>query len=81
MSSTITISSEERELIHAGLNIRKNIIQTGCPTVGAADIERMGTQTAKDMGAELKALSNDQMRLLLKIEDLITKLYQPTVVL
>lgn len=70
------LTSKEKEMISVGLNMRKCYIETGSTTLGAADIAKMDPVEAKrSYGAEIKALSEDQMRLILATNDLSRKIY------
>lgn len=55
--------------------MRKNIIMTGNPYVSIVDMEEMGEDTAWKMyRAKIKSLDSHQMKLILKIVDLIIKI-------
>jgi hypothetical protein len=70
------LTSKEKEMIAVALNMRKCYIETGSISLGASDVQRMGTKTAKEQfGAEIKALSEDQMQLILGSHDLERKMY------
>jgi hypothetical protein len=69
-----SLSDEEREILLFSLSIRRNVIETGTMTLSAQDAEQMGEETAKAHGATIKALSTDQMKLILTIEALQAKL-------
>jgi hypothetical protein len=67
-------TSEEKELICSALHMRKNVIETGDPILSAADIMRMGKNKPElGHGVGIRALTVDQMRLIIAIDDLMTK--------
>ena len=66
----INITQKEKELIVIGLNMRRNYIETGDPLTSAVDVERFGGKDKK-----VKALSIEQMQLVIDTDNLITKLY------
>ena len=69
-------TSKEKEMIAIGLSMRRNYIETGSITLGAADVAKMDPKEAKRAyGAEIKALSEDQMRLILASRELESKIY------
>jgi hypothetical protein len=79
----IDITDGERELLDMALAMRRCYIETGNPTVGAGDLAnvtggRSGPEEHKLarnlLQAEIRALSVDQMRLIVQIEDLRKKL-------
>ena len=69
----LTLTHEEIDAIITGLQIRRNIVQTGSPNVSAQDAERMGAEGSKEFGARIKALDTEQMRLCILTEELIMK--------
>lgn len=70
------LTSDEKEMIAVGLNMRKCYIETGTISLGASDVSRIGAKAAEEsFGAEIKALSGDQMRLILSTNDFITKMF------
>ena len=70
------LTSQEKEMIAVGLNMRRCYIETGSTTLGAADIARMDPKEAKRAyDAEIKALSEDQMKLILATNELERKIY------
>lgn len=70
------LTSQEKEMIAIGLNMRKCYIETGSTTIGASDVARMDPREAKRAyGAEVKALSEDQMRLILATNELERRIY------
>ena len=70
------LTKQEKEMIAVGLSMRKNYIETGSITLGASDVARMDPKEAKRAyGAEVKALSEDQMRLILATNELERKIY------
>lgn len=70
------LTSEEKEMITIGLNMRKCYIETGSTTLGASDVARIGVKEAKQQyGAEIKALSEDQMKLILATNELVRKMF------
>jgi hypothetical protein len=70
------LTSQEKEMIAVGLNMRKCYIETGSTTLGASDVARMDPKQARRAyGAEIKALSEDQMKLILATNELERKIY------
>jgi len=70
------LNPQEKEALWLGLQIRKNIVQTGCPHLSAEDVSNMQNHkvdTKNRYGAEIKALSTDQMKLVILSEELIHK--------
>ena len=74
MTKTITLTDDGVEMIIESLSIRRNIIETGCPTLGAIDIEHVGDEYAKRHNAKIRALSADQMQLIIQIDELCKEL-------
>ena len=73
----MNLTSEEREDIVIALNMRCNYIETGDISLGAADVaERLKSRdTLFKERYEVKALSLDQMKLIIRMKELIMKLY------
>lgn len=70
------LTSQEKEMIAVGLNMRRNYIETGSITLGAADVARMDPKEAKRAyNAKIKALSEDQMKLILASNELERRIY------
>jgi len=70
------LTSQEKEMIAIGLSMRRNYVETGSTTLGASDVARMDTKEAKRAhGAEIKALSEDQMKLVLASRELERRIY------
>ena len=70
------LTSQEKEMIAIGLNMRRCYIETGSTSLGASDIAKIGPKEAKSrFGAEIKALSEDQMKLILATNELERKIY------
>ena len=70
------LTNKEKEMVAVALNMRKCYIETGSMSLGASDVQRMGVKAAKEsFGAEIKALSEDQMKLILASEELMRKMY------
>ena len=68
-------TSEEKELLLYSLNMRKNVIETGDHSLSAIDIERMGKHKPElDRGVGVRALTVDQMKLIITIDTLMTKI-------
>ena len=67
MNLTISLSKEEKEMVLIGLNMRRNLIETGDPHLSARDAQRIGNKT--------KVLSIAQMRLIVATDDLVNRLY------
>jgi hypothetical protein len=68
--SNVFLTAEEKEMIYIGLNLRKNRIETGDSLLSAVDAKNMGQEKL------IKVLNSDQMHLILKIEDLIKKIFE-----
>jgi len=64
----LELSEEEKELIVFGLQMRRNHIETGNALLSAQDAKRMEKEKM------IKPLGTDQYRLIVKLEDLITKI-------
>lgn len=64
----VSLSREEKDMIVIGLNMRRNYIETGTVTMSAADAKRFKEER------QINALSTDQMKLIVKTEELITKI-------
>jgi hypothetical protein len=66
---------EEKELICQALHMRKNIIETGDYKLSALDISRMGKNKPElGRGVEIRALTVDQMKVIIAIDALMTKI-------
>lgn len=65
---TVELTKEEIENIVISLNCRIGIIETGEPMIRACDVY-------KDSKYKIKALSLEQMQLILDTETLLKKLY------
>jgi hypothetical protein len=71
------LNRQEKQTIHIALEIRKNLIQTGNPNLSAVDVQNMGAEKAKKrFGAEIQALSTDQMKMIILSEELVTAALQ-----
>lgn len=68
---SVILTRAEIDLVVGGLNLRRNFIETGNPCLGAADL---GARCEPSDGASLRSLSTDQMRLIVKQEDLAKRL-------
>lgn len=64
----LELSQEEKTMIITALNMRKCYIETGDVVVSANDV-------ANGFPAKVNPLSVDQMKLLIKTDELITKLF------
>lgn len=64
----VSLSREEKDMIVIGLNMRRNYIETGTATMSAADAKHFKEER------QINALSTDQMRLIVKTEELIQKI-------
>lgn len=65
------LSSREKEMITLALNMRCNFIETGTISLSARDVEKMNPKDALGrFGARIKALSGEQMQLILKSKEL-----------
>lgn len=70
------LTSQEKEMITIGLNMRRCYIETGSTSLGASDVARMDPKEAKRRhGAEIKALSESQMKLVLASRELERRIY------
>jgi hypothetical protein len=70
------LTSKEKEMIAVGLSMRRCYVETGSTTLGAADVAKMDPKEAKRAyGAEIRALSEDQMKLILSSRELERKIY------
>jgi hypothetical protein len=68
-------TAEEKELICNALHMRKNVIETGDYVLSAIDIERMGKNKPQlDRGVGIRALSVEQMKTIITIDELINKI-------
>jgi hypothetical protein len=69
---------DEKELILHSLNMRKNVIETGDHNHSAIDAERIQRANSKHPSLtappKVRALSVDQMKLIIKIDELMTKI-------
>ena len=63
---------EEKQDIMIALNMRCNYIETGNVAFSANDVENMGKEASGD--AKIRALSESQMELLLRMKSLIKRL-------
>lgn len=68
------LSNQEKEALWIALNCRKNLIETGSPSMSAEDVKKMGDKIAKEHRAAINPLSIDQMKLLILTEELRTKI-------
>lgn len=68
------LSREEKDMLWIGLGLRENIIETGNPYYGADTINKIGRAAAKEHRATIKALSVDQMKLLIASKELAAKI-------
>jgi len=65
------LTSEEKGMISVALNMRKCYIETGSISLGASTIAKMGAKASKqEFGAEIKALNENQMKLILATGEL-----------
>ena len=73
----MNLTSEEREDIVVSLNMRCNYIETGDISLSAADVaERLKSRdTMFKERYEIKALSLDQMKVIIRMKELVMKLY------
>jgi len=63
----VTLMADEHEMIITALNMRRNYIETGNVTTSAQDASKF-----KDI--KVNALTTEQMRLIIKTEELIDKI-------
>lgn len=54
--------------------MRSNYVQTGCINLTLNDFAAMGESTFKSLGGKIKALSTDQMQLIIDTEKLVSKI-------
>jgi hypothetical protein len=70
------LTSDEKQMISIALYMRRNYIETGSISLSAADLQNIGSKDSKrQFGAEIQALSEDQMRLILASKDLEKKMF------
>lgn len=74
------LTKEEKDALCIALNCRRNIIETGNYTLGAVDVEKLGKNAAQE-GVAIKALSIDQMKLIILTADLVTKILSDKVMI
>lgn len=68
------LTKEERDDIAIALNMRCNYIETGDIAYSAVDVENMGKH---GLGiAKIKALSLDQMELIIRMKKTVRKMYE-----
>lgn len=65
------LTKDEKMMIMTSLNMRRAYIETGDPCLTAADAVKSG------LANKVKALSTAQMRLVIAIEELVNKLFNP----
>lgn len=68
------LTSDEKQMIHIALGMRENYIETGTIAMDALTVQKMGDKAANEFGATIKALSVDQMKLLIASKELKTKI-------
>jgi hypothetical protein len=73
------LTAEEKDLIVFGLTMRKNMIETGDPLHSAIDAERIQKANVRfpslaSSRPKVRALTTDQMKLLIKIDALADKI-------
>lgn len=73
----MNLTTEEKEDIVIALNMRCNYIETGDISLSAADVaERLKSRdTMFKERYEIKALSLDQMKVIIRMKEFIIKLY------
>jgi len=69
-TKTLTLTGQEIEDIYFSLSCRLGIIETGNPSYRAKDIQNGAP-------GKLRALSPDQMKLIIRVDELMQKLLQP----
>jgi hypothetical protein len=74
-------TAEEKELIIYGLQMRKNVIETGDHNLSAIDAERIqsnhtnkGLYSLYATHAKVRALTVEQMKIVIAIDELIKKI-------
>lgn len=65
-----TKMESDRDIVYTALSMRKNKIETGNADYSARDLQNMN-ETSHD-GAKIRPLSPDQMRLIIRIDELMT---------
>ena len=63
------LSKDEKEAMYVALGMRSAYIETGDVTIRAQDLENMGKAAPRDI--KVKALSIDQMKLIIKNAELV----------
>jgi len=74
MTKTITLNDEGVGIIIESLSMRRNFIETGNATLSAKDVQKLDDDDARRLRVGVRALDTDQMRLIIKIDDLCTEL-------
>ena len=70
------LTKEEKEMITVALNLRRNYMETGSISMGAADLQNINPKDAeRQFGAKIQALSEDQMKLILATSELERKIF------
>ncbi len=64
------LTKEEKAILLISLQMRRNHIETGVPHISAIDAENMG-KYAIGLGCEVNALTQEQMKLVLKISKVV----------
>lgn len=64
----VALTAEEKEIIHFSLSMRSNHVQTHDCSLSAVDAKNVGKPQI------IQPLNSDQMRFLLKIEDIQRKM-------
>ena len=70
----MVLDADEKELIRLSLNMRKNYIETGSVSVGSVDVSRLSPEERLKKRVEIKALTIEQMQILIKIQKLLDRL-------
>ncbi len=80
MAKALEITDEERALLVEGLQMKSNFIQTGNIALSAEDVQQQIKSSPRLLheraDSRVKSLSIEQMRLIVRLDDLIKKLCQ-----
>ena len=68
------LNEQEKEMIWISLGMRENYIETEDISISAADAQNMGKNAPRKV--KIKALSEDQMRLILASKEFVRKVQQ-----
>jgi hypothetical protein len=76
------LTPKEKEMIRVALDMRINYIETGSVTCGAATIAKFNNpeRAKREFGAQIKALSEEQMELILETRKFERKLFEDDII-